>query len=221
MHRSGTSCLTGSLQQAGLQLGEVHTWNRYNHRGNRENQEFVDLNDAVLAANGGCWDAPPERCRWTDAQLKRAQELVAGLGSASIVGFKDPRTLLTLDGWREAIPELEFVGAFRAPRAVCSSLAYRSGMPMTDAVQLWLHYNQRLLRSVQKLRFPILDFDVGKQEYLEAIQRLAIRLGLDSKSANEAPFFEESLRTSQEKPAEGALPWRARVLHWRLKRLSV
>ena len=27
MHRSGTSCLTGSLQQAGLFLGDCHTWN--------------------------------------------------------------------------------------------------------------------------------------------------------------------------------------------------
>ena len=51
MHRSGTSCLTGSLQEAGLELGEHHTWNPYNRKGNRENQDFVDLHDAILAAN--------------------------------------------------------------------------------------------------------------------------------------------------------------------------
>ena len=51
MHRSGTSCLTGSLQNSGLFLGECHTWNKHNERGNRENQKFVDLHDAILAAN--------------------------------------------------------------------------------------------------------------------------------------------------------------------------
>ena len=61
MHRSGTSCLTGSLQEAGLYLGDCHTWNPHNLKGNRENQEIVDINDRVLADNGGAWDAPPER----------------------------------------------------------------------------------------------------------------------------------------------------------------
>ena len=59
MHRSGTSCLTGSLQEAGLSLGDCHTWNPHNLRGNRENQAFVDLHDDILKANHGAWDAPP------------------------------------------------------------------------------------------------------------------------------------------------------------------
>ena len=53
MHRSGTSCLVGSLQKAGLHLGKHHTWNRYNRKGNRENQDIVDLNRAVLEFSGG------------------------------------------------------------------------------------------------------------------------------------------------------------------------
>ena len=98
MHRSGTSCLTGSLQQIGLELGQVHTWNRYNRRGNREQQDIVDLNDEVMAANGGAWDQPPAQCHWTSEQRAKARELVSALGDGPVVGFKDPRTLVTLDG---------------------------------------------------------------------------------------------------------------------------
>ena len=53
MHRSGTSYLAGSLQEAGLILGDCHTWNKHNEKGNRENQKFVDLHDAILEANVG------------------------------------------------------------------------------------------------------------------------------------------------------------------------
>ena len=79
MHRSGTSCLTGSLQNAGLFLGEHHTWNKHNRRGNRENQNIVDLHDAILEANGGTWDSPPEHVRWRDEHVARAREQPAAI----------------------------------------------------------------------------------------------------------------------------------------------
>ena len=63
MHRSGTSCLTGSLEAAGLYLGNIQTWNPFNLKGNRENQEIVDLHDLILADNGGSWDSPAMACQ--------------------------------------------------------------------------------------------------------------------------------------------------------------
>lgn len=39
MHRSGTSCLAGSLQEAGLYLGEVNTAAPHNAKGNRESRD--------------------------------------------------------------------------------------------------------------------------------------------------------------------------------------
>ena len=69
MHRSGTSCLTGSLQQGGLFLGKHHTWNEYNRKGNRENQDVVNLHEAIFKANGLDWkhplrpSSPPRTCR--------------------------------------------------------------------------------------------------------------------------------------------------------------
>jgi len=220
MHRSGTSCLTGSLERAGLQLGEVHTWNRYNRRGNRENQAIVDFNDALLAANDGAWDRPPPALHWSDAQCREARELAARIAGDGPVGFKDPRTLLTLDCWRTALPELEFVGVFRHPAAVARSLQQRSDMPTAQALALWSVYNRRLLSLQGQLGFPLIDFDAAESEYLQRLETLAGQLGLDAQAALSDPFFDDGLRTAHRDPVAIALPYRVKLLHWRLRRRS-
>ena len=114
MHRSGTSCVTGSLQNYGLFLGEHSTWNRYNTRGNRENQSIVDLNDKVLASSGGDWLEPPTRVVWQEEHLQEARSILAEYKKQPLFGFKDPRTLLTLAGWQSILGDrLQFVGIFR------------------------------------------------------------------------------------------------------------
>jgi len=45
----------GLSPESGLHLGKHHTWNRYNRKGNRENQDIVDLNQALLEFSGGNW----------------------------------------------------------------------------------------------------------------------------------------------------------------------
>jgi hypothetical protein len=60
MHRSGTSCLTGTLESWGVVLGDVHRGNPFNAKGNRESQKIMDLHDRIMAANGGSWLRPPE-----------------------------------------------------------------------------------------------------------------------------------------------------------------
>ena len=138
MHRSGTSCLTGSLQQAGLTLGDCHTWNPHNRKGNRENQAFVDLHDDILRSNGGSWDRPPARVRWQSDHYQRARELLAAHADEAAFGFKDPRALLLLAGWKALCPQLEFIGIFRHPGAVAHSLEVRSGSEMSRAEGLAL-----------------------------------------------------------------------------------
>ena len=53
MHRSGTSCLAGSLEQQGLFLGEVNTSAPWNRRGNRERFDVMNLQGDILEASGG------------------------------------------------------------------------------------------------------------------------------------------------------------------------
>ena len=106
MHRSRTSCLTGCLENAGLALGDVQRSNPHNQRGNLEDRSIMELHDEVLQSSGGAWDDPPLRVTWSEDQLQRAATFLPVDGQ-SIHRFKDPRTLLTLSGWRSLVPDLD------------------------------------------------------------------------------------------------------------------
>ncbi len=207
MHRSGTSCLTGSLQRAGLLLGRHHTWNRHNPKGNRENQDVIDLHEAVLADNGGAWDDPPDSVRWSDAHLDQARALLAEHAKGANWGFKDPRALLVLDGWKQLVP-LHLVGIFRHPVSVVESLAGRGGFPRDRALDLWLAYNRRLLAEHDRAPFPVVSFDADSDEFTTAVNEVILELGLRPVADNDQ-FFAEELRSNDkyrraDVPAEAA-----------------
>lgn len=219
MHRSGTSCLTGSLQEAGLQLGDCHTWNPFNLKGNRENQAFVDLNDAVLEANGASWDHPPARVSWSDEHLAMGRELMAAHAHMDVMGFKDPRTLLVLDGWRQLEPRMEFVGIFRHPNAVAASLGRRSKMARKEALALWYAYNKRLLQEYRRAPFPVLCFDYPEQEFQQYLGGVIEGLGLQRAGADQH-FYDDGLKNFD--PRSGArLPLKVWHLYRRLRAISV
>jgi hypothetical protein len=197
MHRSGTSFLTGSLQQAGLELGKHSTWNPHNLKGNRENEDIVAFHDAVLKARSSAWDAPPsESITWTTEELQKAKQLIAEHQGCERWGFKDPRALLMVDAWRKLIPNLRFVGIFRSPAAVANSLASRGGMPEAKAFSLWTAYNQRLLSLHRQSPFPLLCFD--EDEYLlhRKLDKLLLEIGLQPLGAQR--FFESELKHHQQ-----------------------
>jgi hypothetical protein len=219
MHRSGTSCLTGSLQQANLFLGKHHTWNRYNRKGNRENQDIVDLHDEVLGTNNGGWNAPVAKCVWSDDQLTRLRELLAVYSEFDRFGFKDPRTLLVLSGWKRVVRNLQFIGIFRHPAAVAASLKKRDAMPTADAVELWYQYNLRLLKQYLQKPFPVLSFDASEIELTRTIAEAARQIGLDP-PADRNPFYSKELR-HHEPSDHQALPLKVTLLYKFLRFVSL
>jgi hypothetical protein len=212
MHRSGTSCLAGSLQQQGLYLGSVRERSPHNLKGNRENPDIMQLNDAVLNASEGSWDRPPSTLRWTAEHAARRDAIIdVGTQAARTHwGFKDPRTLLTLAFWQDAPVGMTFAGTFRHPQLVARSLEARSGMPVGDGLLLWRRYNELLLTYQNKYRFPLVSFDVPPEEYLEAVKRICEYLALPKPAAGtpEPPFLEDRLRhqdlKSEELPDDAA-----------------
>ena len=222
MHRSGTSCVTGSLQQAGLFLGNCHEWNKFNTKGNRENQDFVDLNDQVLAANGGAWDNPPKKSAWSPAQLDRASALIEENLGQGPFGFKDPRTLLLLKGWKQVAPEIEFVGVVRHPNAVAQSLQTRSDMHRDQALALWYAYNRILFKECEKTPFPILGFDDEEELFHEKLGHVSRSLGLRNEF-DEQRFYDEQLRNSNksQRYAMDKLPWKVKRLYSQLLKLCL
>lgn len=197
MHRSGTSCLAGSLEQCGLYLGEVFKENPHNKKGNRENARIMDLNNRLLAENDGTWDNPPLEIKWNSSLKMERDEILKDfeISGHRMWGFKDPRTLITLPFWLDGIDRYQFVGAFRNPQGVIDSLNLRNNMPQGKALTLWQKYNEILLTLYYEKSFPLISFDVSKEEYILKIKEVAKKLNLQNQN-NEIKkyFFEESLR---------------------------
>jgi hypothetical protein len=218
MHRSGTSCLAGSLEQQGLFLGNVNTRALWNPRGNRELFAMMDLQEAILEANGGSWREPPANIEWESEHVDQARAILAEHAGQNLWGFKDPRTLLTLEGWRRLVPDLQPVGIFRHPLRVAQSLKDRNEVQTDAALALWKTYNQRLIHFHDEAAFPIVSFDAKAGELEDKLRQAGELLELPDAPADE-PFFTDQLRNA---PATGGtLPPDVEELYERLRALAL
>jgi len=218
MHRSGTSCLTGTIEQCGVALGEVFTENPFNRKGNRENAAVQALNNDVLEANGGAWNQPVDVAHWTDKLRARRDNIIHEIrsGADDWWGFKDPRVVLALPFWLEAIDSPRFIGTFRHPHRVALSLNHRDRMPLENAYDLWLAYNHRLLDYQARFGFDLVNFDLRDDEYRADVASKLARLGLTSQADD--LFFDPGLRHQSMAPVDGVpLPDDAREVYQRLK----
>ncbi len=217
MHRSGTSCLTGLLEDAGVFLGDVQRRNPHNPLGNRENLRITRLHDAVLADNGARWDAPPrDTVVWSEAQRAELADICARYRERAPWAFKDPRALFTLEAWQEECPELRMIGTVRHPVAVARSLEARSGMAPDAGLALWTRYNERLLALRERFGFDVVCFDDAPAAYLETTARAFARLGLAPPEGG-LRFFRDDLRR-QRSAGSVEVPAEMRALHERLGR---
>lgn len=195
MHRSGTSCLAGSLEEAGIHLGDVVTEAEHNRKGNREHVGIRQLNDDVLAYSGGAWNDPPPVVRWDSALAETRDRLVDSFFQHTPRwGFKDPRSLLTLPFWEAANVPLRYIGSFRHPSAVVASLARRGDVSPTPHDVLWEIYNRRLLEAFDRKPFPLLCFDDPEPRYRTELVGALRHIGCDASEGQPLRFFDEGLR---------------------------
>lgn len=198
MHRSGTSCLTGLLQQAGLVLGDVVEQAPYNKKGNRENLDIMALNDSVLAFSNAAWDSPPTELCWDSQHQSTRDAIIHRYSESAVWGFKDPRTMLTLPFWLEGLDEerLQFIATFRHPLSVAKSLnARQPDLSIEKGLALWRHYNEKLLDYHKQFNFPVLNFDLDPESYLQAFHAAVQRLDkLSIPPDKPLDFFDDALR---------------------------
>ena len=222
MHRSGTSCLTGSLQVGGLFLGKHHTSNEYNRKGNRENQDVVNLHEAIFKSNGTNWkNASVERpIEWQARHYDRAREILEEYASENLWGFKDPRALFLLNGWQRLVPDIELVGIFRHPLAVAQSLNSRPTLPISiaEGLRMWLAYNRALLQQYQAKPFPLFCFDWSEEHFHDCLNHLHRQLQLNP-IASDQRFYTDELHT-QKVEGDVALSQEVETLYLKLKELE-
>lgn len=198
MHRSGTSCLAGTLMECGVYFGDVSRKNPHNTKGNNENRQIMDLQERLLTDNRGCWHSPPDYVLWNDEHRRIRNEIIRQYAAAGQThwGFKDPRTLLTLDGWLEQLPDLRLVGIFRHPDAVAQSLTSRNLFSRQRGLELWYQYNRRLLAYRERHPFPVICFTNDPDAFREQLRQLMEYLAIDMPRSGFA-FFEPDLQHHQ------------------------
>lgn len=208
MHRSGTSCLAGCLEDLGLNLGEVNTAAPHNRKGNRENPRFWPVHDAVLARVGASWDAPPKQpVVWTRDEITALRAVLADYDHLPKPwGFKDPRATVLLDGWFEVLPDLRLIASIRHPLAVAGSLAARNDFSLERSLNAWRIHNLAVLRWRGATGLTVIDYDAP--DYEVRVRRAAESLGLDG--SRPMPFRDNDLRhqlAQAAPPAEVAELW--------------
>ncbi len=193
MHRSGTSCVTRMLNHCGLELGTdvLDAASVSNMAGKWEARRAIEINDALLAASGGSWGNPPAEVHADEAALACMREFLATLRPPPISGWKDPRNVLTFPLWKPLLGSYRVVACLRHPLSVAESLAKRHGWPIQRGLELWLAYNERLLRIADGERDIVwFDFDLSRNHVEPWLRAACNRLGLEYRPAALESFNE-------------------------------
>jgi hypothetical protein len=206
MHRSGTSFLIRALNLAGLWLGDESELSTVegrampgNPRGNYENRECIAINNTLLARYGAAWYKPPAQVLATREDIERIRRLCDTLQRSRPPdfprwGWKDPRSVLTLNAWLPALTHSPFiVASFRHPSAVARSLLARDRIPETLGLALWAHYNARLIGYLQRFPHVLIQFDVEKESLLAQVVRACGVTGLSLDATPIASWYDASL----------------------------
>src|SRR5262249_30435526 len=193
-HRSGTSMLTRLLHTCGLYLGpksELMPAQADNPDGFWEHLQFVALNDELLNALGGAWDLPPKadenfkRGR-LDPLREKARLLIEEFDSASVWGWKDPRSSLTLPFWQHLLPTLKTLIIVRNPLEVACSMRQRNGTSYAFGLRLWEIYNRRAIETSKDQERFVTHYDFFFENAKTELRRITQFIGLPDRKINKA-----------------------------------
>lgn len=159
MHRSGTSLAASWLESCGLAIhnGYLIKPSTGNIRGHFEDKDFVNLQSKAILSyypiSRGWKVFGGRSLKFSNDSLTRANKLVENRNSmVEIWGWKDPRSVLFLEQWKEIIPQLKVILIWRSCSDVVYSLVKRSVRANDDvylinpieSIKLWIHYNSKL-----------------------------------------------------------------------------
>lgn len=179
MHRSGTSALAGTLRTSGVHFGAVLDQKfALNPTGLQEPAAILYMHEDLLIKNGGCWHEPPAEVSWQPLHTSVRDLFIESRLSEPLWGFKDPRTILVLDGWLKVLPRLECVGIMRHPAEVAMSIHRRNEFTLEKSVQIWQQYNERLLAQASRLDFPIIEYVNDEDAMRSSLRKLMAHLSI-------------------------------------------
>lgn len=180
MHRSGTSCVTRTLNLCGLSLGTAFDiWNKPapdNAKGHFENSGLVYISENIFRETSSSWYRPPRREQVVSCASKKMIGEFSRIFDGDIV--KDPRATILIDVYADNCPNLEkVIHCVRHPEAVASSLFRRNGLPQAFSKKLWLYYNQYFLNYIGNTPVLYVSFEKLLSEIEPQTQRILNFLG--------------------------------------------
>lgn len=191
--RSGTSLTMRLLNILGVEIGDqqdlLPPLDGDNSHGYWEPRWMIDLNDEILSTLGGTWWRPlPLQGGWErQAELEPLRErarvlLQQKFGSATLWGWKDPRTTLTLPFWKELVADIRYVICLRNPADAISSIQRRPEPDLSIGAwsDLWLEYAARALSETQGHTREFIFYEDYFHHGKKQIDRLASFLGLET-----------------------------------------
>lgn len=203
MHRSGTSCLTGILEDYGIYLGRVSKNNPYNKKGSRENRKVNKLNNALLNNNNCSWYSPgdvktlPLNLKLEIERIKLKMLRESRSNSNQVWAIKDPRMVFCWPAWSDQNTTL--LGTFRHPNKVAKSLYSRAidvnnnlNYTVDDWEELWFQYNSKLIDIYKQKSFTLLNFDWETDRYNQAVNKFINRL-FKKQMELQSNFLDENL----------------------------
>jgi hypothetical protein len=207
MHRSGTSALTGVLQQLGVDFGDdLIGATPANPKGHFELTSAVRMNDHLLRRIFGVrWKTPfllPDHWRKLVDVEEVAREYALRLPGGQLCGLKDPRICRLVPIWRELLSRRglrpKFLLMLRKPEEVVASLQARDEMAREDVRALWVEHVCAAERDTRNVGRLIVTYEELLENTSGVTRKLAAFLGLPtpdlSRSDAVLQFLDRGLR---------------------------
>jgi len=193
MHRSGTSAVARAINILGVYLGEEGDMARSkpdNPTGFWERDDVVVLHDHISNHFNRSWDSPLSLPHaWylcEDAKPIKAElfALVKNIFSGhELWAWKDPRTCLVFDMWKDVINELgmEIACLFvvRNPLDVARSLEKRNNFPHDKSFGIWFNYNISALKASLDMPRVFISYDCFLADWETELKRCATGLDIE------------------------------------------
>lgn len=193
MHRSGTSTITRAINLLGAYLGEEKDLippAPDNPEGFWERSDVVDLHDRILERFKRLSDTvTPLPVGWNKAYFvqplkEELRRLIReNFCHSKLWAWKDPRTCLTFELWKQLLAELSIdvccVFPVRSPLDVAKSLKKRNDMPFDKSFGFWMNHNLVALESCSDVPTVFVNYDQFVENWEPELRRISETLHLE------------------------------------------
>jgi len=179
------------LKCAGVHMGDdldfLPAREEENPAGSWEHSGFHALNERLLIHLGGGWDMADLPGGWMSrddlepfrecaSRLIERMDIEANGGIAW--GWKDPRNSITIQFWRDVLPDLRVVVCVRNPLDVAASLQRRNNFSLAASNKLWLSYYRNIIDNVPEHARIVTCREAWFADPRAELKRVLTKLGL-------------------------------------------